>query len=343
MVILRVIIRLFVGFLMNTPFDWKSAVLNATSAVDAQRGQRIQSLWSGYGEIVRVRLTGSQIKTVVLKSINLPERADHPRGWNTDLSHQRKVRSYEVERKWYDAYANRCDDACRVPHCFGTYESGQQQWIVLEDLDAAGFEARHQSLSVDDAKLCLRWLAAFHAKFLHDSGEGLWEQGTYWHLQTRPDELAVMTDLKLQAAADSLDAALANCRYQTIVHGDAKLANFCFSHEMQRVSAVDFQYVGRGCGMKDVAYFLGSCLDEDDCESFEEELLSVYFDSLSDALITSNASIDYSELKSQWMGLYAVAWTDFYRFLQGWSPSHSKINRYTKTLCRQALVYVARH
>jgi Ser/Thr protein kinase RdoA (MazF antagonist) len=56
-----------------------------------------------------------------------------------------------------------------------------------------------------------------------------------------------------------IDQVLNNCSYQTIVHGDAKLANFCFSKE-GAVSAVDFQYVGGGCGMKDVAYFLGSCL-----------------------------------------------------------------------------------
>lgn len=328
----------FVGLLMNASFDWKSAVLKATNAVDAHRQERIQSLWSGYGEIVRIRLVGSEINTVVLKSIELPEKTRHPRGWNTDLSHQRKVRSYEVERNWYERYANLCDDACRVPRCYGTYESGQKQWIVLEDLDASGFAGRHQALSVNDAKLCLRWLAVFHAKFLSHAGDGLWEQGTYWHLQTRPDELAAMTDSRLQAAAGDLDAALASCQYQTIVHGDAKLANFCFSGNLQKVSAVDFQYVGRGCGMKDVAYFLGSCLDEDDCERFESELLAAYFDALGEAMVTYDVALDFTELKAQWTALYAVAWTDFYRFLQGWSPSHSKINAYTKILCQKALM-----
>ena len=39
------------------------------------------------------------------------------------------------------------------------------------------------------------------------------------------------------------------------------------------VAAVDFQYVGAGCGMKDVAYLLGSCLDDKGHEALEADLL----------------------------------------------------------------------
>ncbi len=311
--------------------------MDATGARDAQKAERIQSLWSGYGEIVRIELMGSSVSSIVLKSIELPDNMDHPRGWNSDLSRQRKVHSYEVERNWYSQYANQCDDACRAPRCFGTYVSNQQQWIVLEDLDAAGFEVRRHYLSVDEAKLYLHWLAAFHARFLNNPGVGLWEQGTYWHLETRPEELAATTDVRLQQAAAKLDDLLSSCQCMTLVHGDAKLANFCFSTAMDKVAAVDFQYVGRGCGMKDVAYFLGSCLDERDCECFEDELLQAYFDGLSKALITYDNQLDYTELELEWRELYPVAWTDFYRFLQGWSPNHSKINRYTEVLCERAL------
>lgn len=81
-----------------------------------------------------------------------------------------------------------------------------------------------------------------------------------------------------------IDRVLRNCRFPTIVHGDAKLANFCFADDGQAVAAVDFQYAGGG-GIKDVAYFIGSCPDEADCERQETELLDVYFASLRKPLL----------------------------------------------------------
>ena len=117
------------------------------------------------------------------------------------------------------------------------------------------------------------WLAHFHATFMGETPDGLWEVGSYWHLDTRPDELEALDDVHLKQAAGEIDALLRAARFQTFVHGDAKLANFCFSEDGTQVAAVDFQYVGGGCGMKDVAYFIGSCLYEEDCERHEAALL----------------------------------------------------------------------
>ncbi|MDF3128358.1 phosphotransferase [Kiritimatiellaeota bacterium B1221] len=124
-----------------------------------------------------------------------------------------------------------------------------------------------------------------------------------------------LSDPRLKAGASAIDHALRTARYQTFVHGDAKLINFCFSAD-GRVAAVDFQYVGGGCGMLDVAYFLGSCLDERDCETYEKPLLDFYFGHL----LYQVAAEDIEELESEWRGLYAYAWADFHRFLKGWSP-----------------------
>ena len=160
----------------------------------------------------------------------------------------------------------------------------------------------------------------------------LWPVGTYWHLDTRPDELQVLEDIKLKNAAEKIDRQLQDSPYQTFVHGDAKLANFCFSDDGKNVAAVDFQYIGGGCGMKDVAYFISSCLYEKECERLETELLDIYFAELTTALTRRQVPVDPEAVEKDWRTLYPVAWTDFHRFLKGWSPGHWKIHSYSERM-----------
>ena len=299
----------------------------------------IQELWSGYGQILRLRLTGGAHQSVVAKFINLPEESKHPRGWNTNLSHQRKVRSYQVESYWYQHYNNQCQ-CCRTPQLLAALQQKEQTLLLLEDLDASGYPLRLTNVTAEQVDLCLQWLAEFHATFLQENPKPptrLWGTGTYWHLDTRPDELAALDDQALKAAAPAIDAALRNARYQTLVHGDAKLANFCFSQKGDQAAALDFQYVGGGCGMKDVAYFLGSCLDEASIASRENELLDTYFHFLTKALAHHQSSIDPTELITEWRALYPTAWTDFHRFLKGWCPTHWKLNSYSEQMAKKVI------
>ena len=212
-----------------------------------------------------------------------------------------------------------------------------QAIMVMEDLDASGFSGRRSQVTHAELDACLVWLANFHATFMGERPEGLWETGTYWHLDTRPDELAALDDGPLKTAAATIDRQLADSPFQTFVHGDAKLANFCFSEDGRRAAAVDFQYVGGGCGMKDVAYFISSCLHEDESEAMEAELLDMYFGLLADALDRVGNTLDVAALERDWRALYPVAWTDLYRFLQGWSPGHWKLHRYSERLAREVL------
>ncbi|MBT6230121.1 MAG: DUF1679 domain-containing protein, partial [Candidatus Scalindua sp.] len=209
--------------------------------------------------------------------------------------------------------------------------------MVFEDLDASGFPVRKSSVFLIEMQVCLKWLANLHALFMGREPAGLWPVGTYWHLDTRPDELDVMEDIELKQAATRIDQILRESPYQTFVHGDAKLANFCFSPDGQRVAAVDFQYVGGGCGMKDVAYFIGSCLHEEDCERYEEELLDWYFTQLKEALVKRKSTIDPTDIEENWRALFPVAWADFHRFLKGWSPDHWKINGYSERITRDVV------
>ena len=312
---------------MNIYF--KSVILQATGAASLFEKEAIQQLWSGYGQILRIGLDNAPVNSVIVKHVQLPAHHDHPRGWNTDLGHQRKVRSYQVETRWYDSYSKH--STARLPRCLAVAKQGDEVLMVLEDLDEAGYAMRKQAASWEEINACLQWLAQFHASYLGKTPDGLWETGTYWHLATRPQELEVLEDQVLKEAAPIIDKKLNTCQFKTFVHGDAKLANFCFSGD-GKVAGVDFQYVGGGCGMKDVAYFIGSCLDERDCERLEGQILDTYFAHLQAALEQPSAA-----LEKEWRSLYRVAWADFHRFLKGWSPGHWKINSYSERVTKEVI------
>jgi hypothetical protein len=299
--------------------------------------EELQALWSGYGAIYRVALGGPDPIRLVAKSVAPPNRVKHPRGWNSDLSHQRKLRSYAVERAWYLSYAPRCAAGCRVPTLYAE-ACTEGKWLFLfEDLDDAGFSERRHHAAPHEIRACLSWLAHLHGTFLGETPNGLWPIGTYWHLATRPEELQAIREPRLREAAPHIDARLNACTYKTLVHGDAKIANFCFPSKGGPVAGLDFQYVGGGCGMKDVAYFLSSCLHPTELETQAAPYLDVYFQTLRQCLAPRLSPKALDALETEWRGLYIFAWADFYRFLAGWSPQHWKIDRYSRRLTLEAL------
>ncbi|MGY5353382.1 oxidoreductase family protein [Wenyingzhuangia sp. IMCC45467] len=320
---------------MNSQF--KKTILISTGAKRFREKEVIQTLWSGYGKIVRYQLIESPIKQVVVKWVQLPKVKEHPRGWNTNLSHHRKVKSYQVETTFYRDYASKCNQKCKIPELFAFDTYNDEVLIVLEDLDIVGYPSRIHQVSWNHINACVQWLANFHATFLQQEPKGLWNVGTYWHLNTRPEELEVLQDKELKNMAFKIDEQLNNATFKTFVHGDAKLANFCFSEDGLKVAAVDFQYVGGGCGMKDLAYFIGSCLSEEECKEYESEILDIYFNTLKHAIIDKNINVEYQEVEKEWRALFPVAWTDFHRFLKGWSPGHWKINSYSEQVAQQVI------
>lgn len=333
-------------------------LLTLFNAKTISSAETLQSLWSGYGSIDRysLRLHNGQTSSVVVKAIQAPTQSHHPRGWNTSRSHQRKLQSYQVEQAWYQHWAQHCDEDCKIASHFATFELPAEAIntppttaIVLEDLDALGFNKRATNLSIEQSKVCLKWLAYFHGSFMVDTHseahqqaasdwpKGLWPTGCYWHLQTRPDEFEAMADSDLKAHAHDIDHRLNHCRFKTIVHGDAKVANFCFKANGNQVAAVDFQYVGGGCGMKDVAYFLGSCLSEQDCAEHYPALLKYYFNHLQSAIQSKHPNLDTTAIETEWRRLFTLAWADFHRFILGWSPQHFKNNSFSALMSRKAI------
>ena len=317
---------------MDTNF--RKYLLEVTGASDCEEVEIIQTLWSGYGTISRFKLMDSRLETVVVKCISPNQSSQHPRGWDTETSHKRKVKSYQIETAWYQQLSKQCGEDSRIAKFIGAFSEEQNQWIILEDL-SSNFPNVKQQINFSEVKVCLKWLANFHATYLGKKPEGLWEIGTYWNLETRPDEFEIIEHEELKGKAHQIDDLLNACKFQTIVHGDAKLANFCFSEDGSAVAAVDFQYVGGGCGMKDVAYFLGSSLSSSECELYEKDLLDFYFTELQKSIEQSN--IEFKDLKSEWSLMYPIACADFTRFLLGWMPSHQKVNDYNRRIVKAVL------
>jgi hypothetical protein len=304
-------------------------VLRATRARAFEIGERLQPLWGGYGDLWRGELsTEASVASVVVKDVRPPPD-------DGSIGHRRKLRSYRVEQAFYRRFAAKTRDACRVPKPLALSEEQGEFLTVLEDLGAAGFSGRRR-ITASERSSALGWLAAFHASFLGQTPDDLWKVGTYWHLGTRPDELSRMRHQALRAGAPAIDARLNRARFQTFVHGDAKLENMCFAPG-GGVALVDFQYVGGGVGVKDVAYFLSSCLAPTECSVLVPRCLDEYFATLKAALQSTLAESEIGALEHEWRELFPLAWVDFYRFLLGWAPGQYDPDPFSDALLARVL------
>ncbi|MFT4653074.1 MAG: aminoglycoside phosphotransferase [Kangiellaceae bacterium] len=346
--------------------------------------ETVQSLWSGYGEIARYSIRRSSqgqstqnTQTCIAKIVSLQSHGQHPRGWNTNISHQRKLSSYVNEQHFYQYFAAYTNEYCKVPELLAASADDKNVWLLMQDLDAAGFADRSVNANLALIELGVKWLANFHACFMHDTGSDniavidtaidkkthstsahsrpwqqykskVWPIGTYWHLATRKQEWQAMPASDLKNKASKIDQHLNNARFQTLLHGDAKLANFCIHVTKAQVAAVDFQYVGFGVGIKDLVYFLGSCLDGNKLQRYTPGLLDIYFSALTKALTLvprnvwePHSQIDFGQLEKEYRALYSIAWADFERFLIGWSPRHIKLNQYSCEQTRLALLKIS--
>jgi hypothetical protein len=312
-------------------------------------------MWAGAGVLKRI--------TTTLRSVVIKEVAIHKLRADTSTGTIRKLKSYCVEQAFYEHFSPLLPPDVIVPRLLGV-GSATGECIILSDLDAdaigCNLNVRRSTVSKAEARACLKWLARFHATFFpyespsqppassssssSSSAALLWETGCYWHLKTRSDELRSMDDRDvLKIAASELDDLLEAAKYKTILHGDAKVANFCFPAATSasatdsdtdtsiHVGALDFQYCGRGIGVRDVVYFLGSVYNDDELERNIEDMTNYYFSRLQAA----------PEVEAEWRSLICVCFADFERFLRGWSPCHRGARRqrgkYAQKMCDQAL------
>lgn len=298
--------------------------------------ESIQSLWSGYGQILRV-LSRDKNTSYVIKVVAPPTEVNHPRGWASDVGHQRKLKSYQVERVFYQQIASTLSERARVPKLIAFCQVQQQVFLVLEDLDTLDFDVRIEKQQGPALNLALNWLANFHAQTWQVSNSGVWPTGSYWHLSTRQDEWLNMPESRLKLQAKNIDQYLRNARFQPLIHGDAKFANFCFHSNGNDLAAVDFQYVGYGSPVKDIAYLVAGCLTDEQLFNQDKQIIERYLTYLAEAFVLNNVTLDFEVVAAEIRALYCFGWADFYRFLVGWNPQSAKISHYMQVQTEHCL------
>lgn len=75
--------------------------------------------------------------------------------------------------------------------------------------------------------------------------------------------------------------------------------------------------------MRDLAYLLDCHLDDAIDDSSTAPLLEAYFRTFRTSLSAAHAPLA-DEIEAEWRALFPVAWLDFQRFLQGWSPAYAR-------------------
>ena len=290
------------------------------------------SLWSGCGQI-QSGLYNSQ--PVVVKLSEIPENINHQVISQSDFAKQRKDKSYLNELNFYN------DPTCHTafenvrPYCYFAKRIGALNVLILEDFKSNGFQ------NIDDYKVehiyaVVKWLAQFHAQGFTLINSKPFPLGGYWHLETRPDEFERMEFIDLKRHARYLADSLYKAKYQTLIHGDSKLANYAFD-DCYKVLGYDFQYVGSGIGLQDVMLFMTSVFNGEECAKYEESLLNLYFESLNKALSNTMSIKEYELLEHEWRTLWPIVWSDFYRFLNGWKPEHKKITQFMQNKFSEVL------
>lgn len=281
------------------------------------------------------------------------------------IGDKRKADSYLVEANFYenvapvlrqlsqDADANSCQ--AHVPVCYHIERLPHQHVILclsfINEERASHKVSRslHPTVQSHDHEV-LGWLAAFHASHWDIANKdtiirdlGLQEQGSYWYLDTRPDEHDQMShkgwEGRLKLAARAIDDRLKRDSYQCLIHGDPKDANVLVGYEDSdvgdlssndpsvsppRTYLVDFQYCGKGNPAKDLAYYLCTSSSVEAGNAYDEEpLLEYYLQTLQGCLTVISKSSKSSHgvrvpSLEELQDSLDLAYCDFCRFMCGW-------------------------
>ncbi|KAI9209298.1 uncharacterized protein BJ171DRAFT_454265 [Polychytrium aggregatum] len=301
--------RAALGSSVGVDLDWSSF-------------RTIASLWGQYGFCARIRDRARQ-QSFVLKHISPPAPS------TGSVSHERKLKSYLNELRFYRLYAKTitAETGLALPEPYflssteslkssGTFEAT----LLLSDLSESFPLRAPPHLPLDYALAGLRWLAQFHAFFWESDSESQGELapiGSYWYLTTRWAEFEEIDTDEWPHFSREFAERLHN-RLLGFPRGDLSLRKSYMEKGRSpsyQASAYDFQYTGYGYGAVDIAYLMTSSVSLATLQGQgESQLLDFYHDQLTHLLGHRCRGYDRSVLQLH----YELALVDYVRFMAGW-------------------------
>jgi len=281
--------------------------LGESLGLDVQTAD-IEQIGVGIGvssALYRVRLTGSDCpETVVVKLPALDEAA---------VFTSTMLRMYTREAGFFGELAHRAP--MRIPTCHhnAVDHETSQFVLVMEDIGALRGVDQIEGMAVADAERAVDGLAAWHATWwgqaavLAESGltvslgDEIYKAvlplvfGEGWEkLNAELDipEAIVAVGPHWTAAMPRLLDGLA-AEPTTMIHGDFRADNLFFEADGS-VAAVDFQLIGTGRGVYDLAYFVTQSLTPANASEHERAL----FDRWTSSLLA--AGVPAADLETAW-------------------------------------------
>ncbi|KAL3772700.1 hypothetical protein ACHAW5_002675 [Stephanodiscus triporus] len=307
-------------------------------------------LWAGMGHVyeVSIDVPGRRRRRFIVKRVTPPPRK------RRDAGDQRKATSYAVEANFYEHLAPALiyDRGLTMPVPYHVEKNDDDDddrvTICMSVLD--GSPARRNLRDDDDGvQSVLSWLATLHASTWSSCVDlddmirrGLIQPvGSYWHLDTRPNEHASMSNRgwegRLKLAARAIHERLRRDGMQCCVHGDAKDANMLFlDHDdddeggggVGKVGMYDFQYCGRAPPSVDLAYFFCVAVGDtsDDYRGYTRRYHEQLVRKLENDMGRGGDHRARPPTLDELEDSVALALCDFQRFLCGWGRWGSDIS-----------------
>ncbi len=214
-----------------------------------------------------------------------------------DLEARARVKGgYAAEVGFYAQLADRV--AVNTPECYYAAISGDRLHftLLLEDLAPRKPGVQAQGCTTAQAKGAIRNLAGLHAPLwnlpelygqtylLGTSGQrsaasvaGIASAAVVEFEQRYAAQLGPENMQTILAAVPKLEAWLGAEQHPfTVLHGDYRLDNLMFGEAPGDVVALDWQTAAVGSPTRDLAYFLGTCLEVGQRREAEQSLVGLY-------------------------------------------------------------------